>query len=106
MFPEEFAKGYMLYKQGKLVDTEDTSRPFGTSLTISGWYLLDPEMTVKFNFKNSDIPVFVSAENQFKASYADSRIQSYIKTFQFICNNSDTVYKEKTIEYLFKVWYN
>ena len=61
LFPEEFAKGYMLYKQGKLVDTEDTGRPFGSSLTNSGWYLLDPNNTVKFNFKNSDVPIFVSS---------------------------------------------
>ena len=61
LFPEEFAKGYMLYKQGKLVDTEDSSRPFGTSLTNSGWYLLDPNCTVKFNFKNSDVPIFVNS---------------------------------------------
>ena len=61
LFPEEFAKGYMLYKQGKLVDTEDSSRPFGTSLTNSGWYLLDPNNTVKFNFKNSDVPIFVNS---------------------------------------------
>ena len=61
LFPEEFAKGYMLYKKGKLVDTEDSSRPFGTSLTNSGWYLLDPNNTVKFSFKNSDVPVFVNS---------------------------------------------
>ena len=60
LFPEEFAKGYMLYKQGKLVDTEDSSVPFGSSLN-SGWYLLDPNNTVKFNFKNSDIPIFVNS---------------------------------------------
>ena len=61
LFPEEFAKGYMLYKQGKLVDTEDTNRPFGTCMTNSGWYLLDPNNTVKFNFKNSDVPIFVNS---------------------------------------------
>ena len=61
LFPEEFAKGYMVYKQGKLVDTEDTSRPFGTCMTNSGWYLLDPNNTVKFNFKNSDVPIFVNS---------------------------------------------
>ena len=61
LFPEEFAKGYMLYKQGKLVDTEDTSRPFGACMTNSGWYLLDPNNTVKFNFKNSDVPIFVNS---------------------------------------------
>lgn len=61
LFPEEFAKGYMLYKQGKLVDTDDTGRPFGSTLTNSGWYLLDPNNTVKFNFKNSDVPIFVNS---------------------------------------------
>ena len=61
LFPEEFAKGYVLYKQGKLIDTENTSRPFGTSLDNSGWYLLDPESTVKFNFNGSDIPIFVNS---------------------------------------------
>ncbi|MCG8399889.1 hypothetical protein LWS67_25710, partial [Bacillus atrophaeus] len=25
------------------------------------WYLLDPESTVKFNFNNNDIPMFVNA---------------------------------------------
>ena len=60
MFPEEFAKGYMLYKQGKLVDTDNTSSAFGGSFSNSGWYLLDPNNTVKFNFRNNDIPVFVN----------------------------------------------
>jgi len=58
LFPEEFAKGYMLYKKGKLMDTEDTARSFSTN---AGWYLLDPNNTVKFNFKNSDIPIFVNS---------------------------------------------
>ena len=61
LFPEEFSKGYLLYKQGKLIDTEDSSRAFGSSLMNSGWYLLDPENTVKFNFKNSDVPMFVNS---------------------------------------------
>ena len=61
LLPEEFAKGYVLYKQGKLIDTENTSRPFGTSLDNSGWYLLNPENTVKFNFNGSDIPIFVNS---------------------------------------------
>lgn len=60
MFPEEFAKGYMLYKQGKLVDTDNTSSAFGGIYSNSGWYLLDPNNTVKFNFRNNDIPVFVN----------------------------------------------
>ena len=57
LFPEEFAKGYLLYKKGRLVDTDNG----GHSLINSGWYLLDPDKTVKFNFKNSDIPVFINA---------------------------------------------
>jgi hypothetical protein len=61
MFPEEFQKGYILYKQGKLVDTDNTSSAFGGSLSNSGWYLLDPNNTVKFNFRNNDIPVFVNS---------------------------------------------
>ena len=60
MFPEEFSKGYLLYKQGKLVDTESSTNAFG-SISNSGWYLLDPNNTVKFNFKNSDVPIFVSS---------------------------------------------
>lgn len=55
LFPDEFGKGYVLYKQGKLNDTEDSSR------FSNGWYLLDPDHTVKFNFKNSDVPVFVNS---------------------------------------------
>ena len=62
MFPEEFQKGYVLYKQGKLVDTDNSTNVLGSnSLLNSGWYLLDPNNTVKFNFKNSDVPLFVSS---------------------------------------------
>ena len=57
LFPEEFSKGYLLYKQGKLVDTDNN----GNSLMNSGWYLLEPSNTVKFNFKNSDIPIFANS---------------------------------------------
>ena len=53
MFPEEFAKGYMLFKQGKLkLDYQGDS---------NGWYLLSPASTVKFNFRNSDVPIFINA---------------------------------------------
>ena len=60
MFPDEFAKGYALYKQGKLIDdsTVDWSSEFRRSY---GWYLLEPGMTVKFNINNSDIPIFINA---------------------------------------------
>lgn len=53
MFPDEFAKGYLLYKQGKLKpDYYEDKR---------GWYLLDPEKTLKFSLNNNDIPLFVNA---------------------------------------------
>ena len=61
MFPEEFQKGYVLYKQGKLVDTDNTANIMGSSLLNSGWYLLDPNNTIKFNFKGSDVPLFVNS---------------------------------------------
>ena len=61
LFPEEFAKGYLLYKQGKLADPEDSSNRIYGSSNLNGWYLLDPNNTVKFNFKNSDVPIFVNS---------------------------------------------
>lgn len=54
MFPEEFQKGYVLYKQGKL-----PAEPFFD--TKSGWYMLDSEKTVKFSLGDNDIPIFASA---------------------------------------------
>lgn len=54
-FPEEFAKGYILYKQNKLIsDAPGDSRS-------AGWYLLDPAKTIKFSLNNKDIPMFVNA---------------------------------------------
>ena len=52
LFPKEFKKGYILYKEGKLVpqfagDTE-------------GWYLLDIGSTIKFNINDDDTPMFMS----------------------------------------------
>ena len=54
MFPDEFAKGYMLYKKGKLVADYPGDN-------AGSWYLLEPGSTVKFNFNNSDSPMFTSA---------------------------------------------
>jgi hypothetical protein len=54
LFPPEFAKGYVLFKQGKL-------GPDYSGDTPGSWYLLDPELTVKFNVNNSDIPMFINA---------------------------------------------
>ena len=54
MFPEEFSKGYVLYKQGKL--------PRDSAMDTCGkWYLLDPESCVKFSFGNGDTPLFANA---------------------------------------------
>ena len=52
LFPDEFAKGYMLYKQGKL--------PPEFMGDTSGWYLLDPKMTEKFTANGEDYPAFIS----------------------------------------------
>ena len=55
LFPDEFKKGYVLYKQGKLLPDVQSDR------TTHGWYLLDPSKTVKFNLNGSDVPTFVNA---------------------------------------------
>ena len=52
LFPEDFKKGYILYKQGKLPplfvgDTE-------------GWYVLEVGSAFKFNIDGSDEPLFMS----------------------------------------------
>lgn len=54
LFPDEFRKGYLLYKQGKLNQT-DYWGDFE-----NGWYPLDPASTVKFNFNDNDIPLFIN----------------------------------------------
>lgn len=52
LFPKEFKKGYILYKEGKLLPdfAGDTA----------GWYLLDPAAAFKFNINGEDFPAFVS----------------------------------------------
>ena len=52
MFPAEFSKGYVLYKKGKL--------PPEFQGDTSGWYLLDPEQTVKFTANGEIYPAFIS----------------------------------------------
>lgn len=52
LFPKEFAKGYILYKEGKL--------PPQFSGDTSGWFTLDPECTIKFNLNGKDAPPFIS----------------------------------------------
>ena len=52
LFPDDFKKGYIKYKEGKLVP----EFPGDTR----GWYLLDPKSTIKFNINGEDFPFFIS----------------------------------------------
>jgi hypothetical protein len=52
LFPQEFKKGYVLYKEGKL-------KPDFQGDT-AGWYLLEVENCVKFNLNDNDYPAFIS----------------------------------------------
>ncbi len=52
LFPDEFRKGYLLYKQGKLKKENDWDK--------SGWYLLTPGLAFKFNLNGSDVPSFIN----------------------------------------------
>ena len=52
MFPKEFQKGYILFKEGKL--------PAEFSGDKSGWYLLDPKFAFMFNNCGEEIPLFIS----------------------------------------------
>lgn len=52
LFPKEFKKGYIAYKEGKLVP----QFPGDTT----GWYLLEVGSTIKFNMNGSDSPIFMS----------------------------------------------
>lgn len=54
LFPKEFAKGYTLYKQGKLL-------PDFQGDNSGSWYLLDPGATIKFSMGLNDCPMFVNA---------------------------------------------
>lgn len=53
MFPDEFSKGYVLYKKGKL-----KSEYMGDT---SGWYLLDTDCAFKINLNGDDYPLLVNA---------------------------------------------
>lgn len=53
IFPEEFRKAYMLYKSGKLKGDYAGDE--------QGWYLLDPDLTIKFNLNGSDFPILSNA---------------------------------------------
>lgn len=51
MFPQDFRKGYNLYKNGKL------NSPIPNE---TGWYVLDPDCAFKFNLNDDDCPPFCS----------------------------------------------
>lgn len=53
MFPKEFQKAYLDYVNGKL--------PKDYQSDDTGWFLLDPEKSIKFNLSESDAPLFASA---------------------------------------------
>ena len=53
MFPSEFYKGYMMYRQGKL--PRDMGDPLGQ------WYMLEVGSAFKFNFNGSDIPMLITS---------------------------------------------
>jgi hypothetical protein len=62
MFPPEFAKGYALYKQGKLGPEKDVGYcSVDEYKRLYGWYLLDPKAAIKFNINGSDYPIFINA---------------------------------------------
>ena len=52
LFPQEFKKGYLMYKEGKL--------PPQFAGDVSGWYLLDVNSTIKFNINGEDFPALIS----------------------------------------------
>ena len=52
LFPDEFQKGYVLYKKGKL--------PPEFPGDTNGWYLLDPKKTVRFTANGEEYPAFIS----------------------------------------------
>lgn len=74
MFPEDFRRGYLMYKQGRLAN-EDNRATIGwgpsrlgvegyhqpLSFMRDGWYMLDPGSAVKFAFKNGDQPIFINS---------------------------------------------
>ena len=52
LFPKEFQKGYILYKENKL-------QPEFLGDT-NGWYTLEPGRAIKFNINGEDFPAFIS----------------------------------------------
>ena len=73
LFPDEFKKGYVAYKSGKLNERAVLGQGeptidcgCGRWSRENGWWLLDPQRTMKFSFSNGafgggDIPLFINA---------------------------------------------
>ena len=57
LFPADFAKGYELYRKGKLVPENES----GVFFRGYGWYPLTPGSVVKFSITQDDAPLFVNA---------------------------------------------
>ena len=53
LFPREFKKGYILYKERKL--------PSDSDMGFGSWFMLEPSNCVKFNCNKNDVPMFVNA---------------------------------------------
>lgn len=58
LFPADFARGYMLYRQGKLNPDGMTK---SNSFLNYGWYTLTPGSVIKFSMTKDDSPMFVNA---------------------------------------------
>jgi hypothetical protein len=58
LFPADFARGYTLYRRGKLVPENANSY---YCYNRYGWYPLEPGSVVKFSVTNDDSPLFVNA---------------------------------------------
>ena len=52
LFPKEFKKGYLAYKEGRLVPDYQGD--------TAGWYLLDLEKAIKFNINGEDFPIMMA----------------------------------------------
>ena len=75
LFPKEFKKGYILYKEGKLVPDFQGD--------TSGWYLLDENSAIKFNINGEDFPMFISIiPSHYKVSHINL-IRIHISCFFF-----------------------
>ena len=54
MMPKDIQRGYVLYKEGKLI-------PDYYEDTYGCWYALEPGQAIKFSFENGDVPLFANA---------------------------------------------